>query len=147
MNWIWFFLAMPLLSFLCAACIIVRSKRFGPPDCVTTQPKGTIQAMPKRKPFWKREREIRWITMQELDELVHRSDDVVFIDLRSPNGGHALPPSAKHALPVAPDHLIDALPWFSAETSICALRCVRFVHFNGLDNSQHFRLGPRLHID
>jgi hypothetical protein len=71
MDSIWILFAMPMLSFLCAAFIIVRSKRATLPACVTPQSKMALHGMLKKKPRLKRERKIRWITAEQLDELVH----------------------------------------------------------------------------
>ena len=117
MNFIWPLVAMPAFGLLYTAILIVRNKP-DLPDCVTPLPVRPRDSLKAPESFRGSRREIKWISTKEFGDIDFQSDDVLFIDLRSPDDSKPLPRSAKHVLFITPNRLVDVLRWLPPETSV-----------------------------
>jgi hypothetical protein len=118
MDFIWFFVAMPVVSFLCTAYLIAKDHRRKLPDCVV--PLSTSNSWSARKTLNppSRGREIRWISMEECEDIIRISSDVVFIDLGPPGEGKQLPIPAAHVLSISPSHVLEVVQWLPSEATV-----------------------------
>jgi hypothetical protein len=118
MDFICFFVAVPLVSFLCTFYLIAKDHRRKLPDCVV--PLSTSGSWSARKTFNppSRGRKIRWISMRECEDIVRTSSNVVFIDLGPPEEGKQLPIRAAHVLSISPSHVLDVVRWLPPETTV-----------------------------
>jgi hypothetical protein len=118
MDFIWFFVAVPLVSFLCTAYLIAKDHRRKLPDCVV--PLSTIPWVPAKRisSLPSNGRKVRWISMKECEDIVRTSSDVVLINLGPPEEGKRLPVPAAHVLSISPIHVLDVVRWLPPEATI-----------------------------
>ena len=117
MDFIWFFVAVPVVSFLCTACLIATDHRRKLPDCVVPLSTIGLVSAKKTSPFSNR-RKIRWISMGECEGIVRTSSDVVFLDLGPPEEDKRLPMRAAHVLSISPNHVLGVVQWLPPETTV-----------------------------
>lgn len=117
MDYFWILLGIPLLSLAYFAYVLVRTGGGQLPACVTPLPStssGSIRILPDRT----REREVKWISTKECERLLHRSSDVLFIDIRTEPGKAPVPIDVPEVLTVSPSQLFDMLRWLPASSSV-----------------------------
>jgi hypothetical protein len=118
MDYFWVLIAMPLLGLVYFACVLIWTPReIRLPDCVTPLPptnSGMMRIHQGRTP----EREVRWVSTKECDTLLHRSSDVLFIDLRTEPRKAPIPIDVSEVLTLSPSQLFDMLRWLPASSSV-----------------------------
>lgn len=119
MEFIWIFLAMPVVSFLCSAYLIARDNRRKLPDCVVPlSTSGLWSAKTKTSTPTSCGREIRWISMKECEDIIRTSSDVVLINLEPSEEGKQLPIPDEHVLSISPSHVLNVVQWLPPETTV-----------------------------
>jgi hypothetical protein len=118
MDFIWPLVAMPVASLLYTAYVIARDSRHKLPDCVV--PLSTLGPGAAKKTSYvpSHRREIRWVSMNECEDLIHTSTDIIFIDLGSPDEEKHFPIEAEHVLSISPSNILDVLQWLPPETTV-----------------------------
>jgi hypothetical protein len=118
MYFLWVLFAIPALVLLYTACVIVRDDQTDPRGCASELRSSDISSMGRRASEFQNSRAVKQITAEELDDLAHRSNDVILIDLTPPWERKPLLIPVAHTLFVAPNQLQDILRWLPPASSV-----------------------------
>src|SRR5665213_1848951 len=113
----WVFCAIPSAALFCAACLIVHDGHAKLRGRASELHLGHDPIVDTSS-YLKRSRAVEPISAVEHRDLLHRSDDLIFIDLRSSWERKSLASPAANTLSVAPSQLLDLLLWLPPATSV-----------------------------
>jgi hypothetical protein len=114
----WLLIGIVFVVVLCTARGIVRGQKRRLPECVVPLPPSRFHSIDAIFPGAMPKRQVKWISAKECASLVHTSDNVVFIAIRS--GSRNKRPSfpGLQSLSIAPNQLADVLRWLPPESCI-----------------------------
>jgi hypothetical protein len=108
MHLIWILIAMPLASLLYFAWV-VGWQRPAPYTVLFAPASPGFDA--DRSEFAHRKRTVRWISSGELEDLTHKFEDVIFVDLLPKSSGCSRAFPETPLLFIKPDEFCDVLRW------------------------------------
>jgi hypothetical protein len=118
MYFLWVLLAIPALAIFYTACIIVREDQTGLHGRASELRPSDLSSVVRRGSMSQDSRAVKEITSEELDDLAHRSNDVILIDLRSRRERTPILIPVAHTLFIAPSQLQDILRWLPPASSV-----------------------------
>jgi hypothetical protein len=118
MNWIWVLVAMPLASLLCFVYLIGRQGGETAQSYAGRVAKAIVPIALKSRLLPQGKRKICWMSAREFEALVHRSDDVILIDLCSNCTEKPIEFHAPHVLLIQQRGLLDVLQWSPSSSSV-----------------------------
>src|ERR1019366_4580217 len=118
MHVIWVLVAMPMASLLYTAWVIARGERVSHSNVVVLVASLNIPSNALRGPFRQVKREVTWISTRDIDSIVHRSENVIVVDLFPKGSERPDPFRGADLLFVAPNDFFDVLRSAPASSSV-----------------------------
>lgn len=118
MDFMWLLIGIVFVAVLCTAHGIVSGHRRRLPECVVPLPAPRFHAIDAVSPCVMPKRQVKWISAKECAALVHTSENVVFIAIRSGSGNKRPSFPGLQALSIAPNQLADVLRWLPPESCV-----------------------------
>ena len=121
MDFMLLLLGIDLVGLICAARGIVEGWKQPPARPVTPRPMLPSNSIAGGHSSFKPKRDLRSISIQECETLIHASDGVLFVSLSENGKRMPLPFYNMYALFMTPRQLANEMRWFPSNT--CVILC------------------------
>jgi hypothetical protein len=121
MNFMWLLIVLTFVAIVCTVFGILRDSRRRLPKCVVPFDSPCSDSIGAPRTSVIRKRHAKWISTKECEKLIHNTDNVVFIDIRSQGADEHFAVPGIYALSVSPNKLVDVMQWFPPDT--CVVLC------------------------
>jgi hypothetical protein len=118
MQSMWILIAMPLAGLLCAVIVVARDGGMRAPSQGGLVAKNHLPSIQEVRSPRRPRRKISWISGEEFEELVQKSEDVILIDLGSLTLGDPNEFNCSGTLLIEPRDMPDVLFWSPPSSQI-----------------------------
>jgi hypothetical protein len=121
MDFMLLLLGIVLVAVICAAQRIVTRRKQPPARQDTRRPMSPPNSTATARPSLKGKRQLRSISIEECETLIHESDGVLFVSINDTGQRGPVPFHNMYALAMTPRQFANEVRWFPSHT--CVVLC------------------------